>query len=76
MTITATYSNTVVGSPLISINQPGTTDIVSVPMSGNGNIRTYIYDVNKANVRIIYKKEREKQLIVNNSEVKFERFPI
>jgi len=47
--ITATYSGAVLGSPTISINQPGTTDVLNMAMSGTGSIRTYDYVVNKAN---------------------------
>ena len=49
VTITATYSGQVVGSPKISIDQPGTTDVTNVAMNGNGLVRTYSYMVNKAN---------------------------
>ena len=48
-TITATYSEAIVGTPTISINQPGTTDITNVSMSGSGKTWTYSYTVNTAN---------------------------
>jgi uncharacterized repeat protein (TIGR03803 family) len=47
--ITATYSGVVTGAPMISIDQPGSTDITNVLMSGSGSTRTYSYIVNKAN---------------------------
>ena len=48
-TITATYSEAIVGTPTISINQPGTTDITNASMSGSGTTWTYDYMVNQAN---------------------------
>ncbi|MCM2339445.1 MAG: fibronectin type III domain-containing protein [Burkholderiales bacterium] len=49
MTITATYSEAPTTTPNISINQPGTTDISNVAMSGSGTVYTYSYTVNTAN---------------------------
>ncbi|MFA4956984.1 MAG: hypothetical protein WC556_08455 [Candidatus Methanoperedens sp.] len=48
MTITATYSEAIVGTPTISINQPGTTDITAQAMSGGATVWTYAYSVNTA----------------------------
>jgi hypothetical protein len=48
-TITATYTEAIVGTPQISINQPGTTDIVNANMTGSGTTWTYNYIVNTAN---------------------------
>ena len=45
MTITATYSEAIVGTPNISIDQQGTTDISSVAMSGGTTVWTYAYTV-------------------------------
>ena len=49
MTITATYSEAIVGTPAISINQPGTTDITAQAMSGGATVWTYSYAINTAN---------------------------
>ncbi|OGG40587.1 hypothetical protein A2118_03130 [Candidatus Kaiserbacteria bacterium GWA2_50_9] len=48
MTITATYSEDVAGTPQISINQLGTTDISNANMSGSGAVWTYDYTVTAA----------------------------
>jgi len=48
MTITATYSEAIVGTPKISINQPGTADITAEAMSGGSTVWTYAYTVNTA----------------------------
>jgi hypothetical protein len=48
MTITATYSEAIVGTPSISIDQPGSTDITAVSMSGGPTVWTYDYSVNTA----------------------------
>jgi hypothetical protein len=45
MTITATYSEPIVGTPAISINQQGTTDISGDAMSGGATVWTYAYTV-------------------------------
>ena len=45
LTITATFSEPLATIPEISINQPGSEDIVNVPMNGDGITWTYIYDV-------------------------------
>ncbi len=47
--ITATYDKAVTSAPAISIDQPGITDITSVPMTGSGKVWTYSYNVNSAN---------------------------
>jgi hypothetical protein len=49
MTITATYSEVIVGTPKISIDQPGTNDITAQPMSGGATVWTYAYTVNTTN---------------------------
>lgn len=48
--ITATYSETVVGTPLINIDQPGATDISDAAMtdSGDQTIWTYTYTIHSA----------------------------
>ena len=48
MTVTATYSESIVGTPLISIDQPGTIDILEAPMVdlGTGSSWSYDYTVN------------------------------
>jgi large repetitive protein len=50
MTVTATYSESIVGTPLISIDQPGATDIVEATMLdlGTGSSWSYDYSVNVA----------------------------
>jgi len=50
LTITATYSEPIAGTPQISINQPGTTDITNAAMtSSDQTVWTYDYTVNTAN---------------------------
>ena len=51
MTVTATYSEAIVGTPNISIDQPGTTDISAVAMTDGGaqTVWTYVYTVVTAN---------------------------
>jgi len=49
MTITATYSEPIIGTPTISIDQPGSTDITAQVMSGGATVWTYNYTVNTAN---------------------------
>ena len=47
-TITATLSEAVSGTPTISINQPGTTDITNAAMSGSGLSWSYTYTAQAA----------------------------
>ncbi len=48
MTITATYSEAMSGTPKISVDQWGTTDITEASMTGGPIVWTYIYTVNAA----------------------------
>lgn len=49
MTITATYSEAIVGTPKIWIDHPGISDIENAAMAGGPTIWTYLYIVNTAN---------------------------
>ena len=49
MIVTATFSEPVMNSPTIAINQPGSTDISATSMSGGSSVWTYNYTVNAAN---------------------------
>jgi hypothetical protein len=49
LNITATYSEAIVGTPTIDINQQGTTDISGTAMSGGPAVWTYVYTVHVAN---------------------------
>jgi hypothetical protein len=46
--IRAVFSESIQSVPLISIDQPGAVDIANVPMSGSGNMWTYMYQIHKA----------------------------
>jgi len=46
--ITAAFSETPAGTPQIAIDQPGSTDISAVDMSGSGRAWTYSYTINAA----------------------------